>query len=204
MNANRLTRLYDGLDPWERIPLLIAADAKGDVAEWQRLFDASPIRAFRFGEHAMAEMSLHTLALMYITEQLDAAATYFFAVWQMGHDDDPRTIDWPLAADASAYFFTANLDAWRRFCSELDVSPEVLTTGNHPRGWILGFCEERMPANAPTVEALQERLRAAGQELLRPVTAESLLASWRNLLRMMTRCTPREAGRAAEVSRQGK
>src|SRR5262245_12179496 len=162
MNANMLARLYDQITLWERIPLLLAADARGDESERQRLFDASPLRTWRFSEHLLAEQALHTLALMYITEQLDAAAGYFFALWKMQDADNPRPEDWLRAAEARAYFFTANADAWRRFCAELGIAPEALTTANH-QGWFLRFCEENMPANAPMADALESQLQDDGQ-----------------------------------------
>jgi hypothetical protein len=198
MNANGLPRLYDRLTAWERIPLLIAADGRGDDAEARRLLDTSPIRTWHFAEHLLAEQALHVMAFSYIAEQLDLAATYFFAVWRMGDDDALRPIDWLLMVETSAYRFTVNLDAWRRFCSELDIAPDILTAANQPRGWILPYCEERMPANAPTAAALQDRFRGAGQDVPPPVTADSLLASWRDLLRSMTRCTPRVGERAGQ------
>jgi len=65
-------------------------------------------------DESLAEQALHVLALTYVGEQLDAAASYFFALGQMENTDDPCPTDWQCAAEASAYFFTANADAWRR------------------------------------------------------------------------------------------
>jgi hypothetical protein len=58
MNAKGLPRLYDRLTIWERIPLLIAAHARRDGAEYRRLFDASPLRTWHFPEHLVAEQAL--------------------------------------------------------------------------------------------------------------------------------------------------
>jgi hypothetical protein len=134
--------------------------------------------------------------LIYVGEQLDAAATYFFALWKMHDGSDPRPSDWVTGAEAAAYFFTANADAWRRFEAELGILPGTLAAGNH-EGWFLRFCEEQMPANAPTAEALRALLEAGGQEVSQLVTADDLLADWRNLLQSMTRNAPRE-GRQGE------
>lgn len=194
MNAHRLTQLYDRLAVWERIPLLLAAEARGDDREYRRLFDASPLRAWRFSEHLLAEQALHVLALIYVSEQLDAAATYFFALWHLADTDDPRPEEWRRAADASAYFFAVNADAWRRFGAELRVAPDALTAANY-HGWFLRYCEENMPANAPAAEALQARLSKHGRDVPQLVTAESLLASWRNTLLAMTRHAPPGTGR---------
>src|SRR6185369_2866074 len=100
MNAAGLPRLYDRLSVWERIPLLIAADGRGDDAEARRLFNTSPIRTWRFSEHLLAEQALHVRAVSYIEEQLDAAANYFHALWRLGDDEDPQAHDWLLVAES--------------------------------------------------------------------------------------------------------
>jgi len=195
MNAKPLARLYDRLTVWERIPLLLAAEARGDEAEYRRLFDASPLRTWRGSEHLLAEQALHLLALIYVGEQLDAAANYFFALWQLDDAGDPRPEDWLLLMiEVNAYFFTANAEAWRRFCGKLDIAADALTAANHP-GWLLPVCEERMPAQAPTAEAVQARLRKAGREVSQLVTADRLLARWRSRLRAMTRHAPSGNGK---------
>jgi hypothetical protein len=196
MNANGLARLYDRLTVWERVPLLIAAEARGDQAEYQRLFNASALRTWRFSEHLLAEQALNVSAMIYVGEQLNAAASYFFDLWQMQDPDDPRPEDWLIAAEACAYFFVANAEAWRRFCSELNIAPEALVAANH-RGWFLRYCEENIPANAPTAEVMQARFQEIGWDSPQLVTPDNLLASWRNLLQAMTRHAPREAGKEA-------
>src|SRR5262245_23467037 len=115
MNTSGLARLYDRLTVWERIPLLLAAEARGDEREYRRLFDASPLRVWHVAEHLLAEQALHVLALMYVGEQLDAAVSYFFALFQMANADDRRPQDWLLLAESAAYVFAVNADAWRRF-----------------------------------------------------------------------------------------
>jgi hypothetical protein len=194
MNANGLIRLYDRLTVWERIPLLLAAQARGDDAEYRRLFSASAVRTWHFSEHLPTEQALHVLAPQYVGEQLDAAANYFFALWRMEDADDPQPEDWRLVADACAYFFVANTEAWRRICSELSITPETLIAGNY-RGWFLGYCEQHMPVNAPTAEALQARLRESGRAVPQLVTADHLLGSWRNLLQKMPCYTQQAAGK---------
>src|SRR5262245_2318474 len=91
----------------------------------------------------------------------------------MGNDPHPE--DCLLPAESAAYFFAANAEAWKQFCADLNVAPDVLTAANH-RGWLLRYCEERMPANAPAAEALLARLPKdhTAQQL---VTTESLLAA---------------------------
>jgi hypothetical protein len=106
-----------------------SAEARKDDAEYRRLFEASALRTWRSSEHLLVEQALHVLALLYAGEQLDAAAGYFFVMWQMDDVDPPQSENWLLSAQACAYFFAANADAWRQFCSELSIAPEDLTDG---------------------------------------------------------------------------
>jgi hypothetical protein len=42
MNTRVLAKMYDQLAPWERGPLMIAAEARGDQAEFDRLNRSAP------------------------------------------------------------------------------------------------------------------------------------------------------------------
>jgi hypothetical protein len=186
MNANGLAKLYDRITVWERIPLLIAAQARGDDAEYKRLFDASPRRTAHIPEHLLDEHSLHVLALIYLGEQLYLAASHFFFLFKLQAPDDPQPEDWLIAAESNAYIFARNAEAWRRLCSELSIAPEAL----YRPGPFLRYCEEKMQANAPTAEALQALFREWGRDAPQLVTADELLIGWRNLLQDMTHGAP--------------
>ena len=147
------------------------------------------MHTWHFSEHLLAEAAVHVLALIYVGEQLDAAANYFFALWRQEDVNDPQLEHWRQATEVYAYVFDANAGAWRRFCQGLGVAPEALTTANYS-GWFLQYCEEMMPANSPTAEELQARypdIKRGEQQL---VTADSLLASWQALLQDMTHHGP--------------
>lgn len=136
-----------------------AAEARNDDVERRRLFDASPLRTLRVPEHLNAELAVHVLTLIYVGEQLNVAGTYFFARSQ-AHDatTDLEIADWLFMVDLSAYVFAVNAETWRRFCSGLGINSWALTTANHP-SWFLRLCEERMPVNALSADALQARWR---------------------------------------------
>ena len=194
MNVNGLACLYDRITLWQRISLLTAADSREDGPKYRRLFEASPLRTWRFPEHLLAEQALHVLALIYVGEQLVAATGYCFALWRMEHATDPRPEAWLCAAEARAYFFTANANAWRRFCGQLAIVPDALTAANH-HGRMLRYCEETLPAGAPTRVAMEARFRETGRDVSQLVTADDLLASWQVLLQAMTRHAPRDGGK---------
>ena len=179
MNTNGLARMYDRLTVWKRVPLSIAVQARGDDTEARRLSDASPLCSLRFSEPVLPELALNMLALIYIGEQLEAAASYFFALWRLDDEQDPQPEN-------------TNAEAWRRFCAELNINSDDLTAGKHfPR-----YCVENMPANAPTAAEQQERLEARYGQRRPLVTVDSLLASWRDMLRQATRHAPRRPAEA--------
>lgn len=188
MNTNRLSRLYHCLPVWERIPWFVAAHARRDEAEYRHLFVASPPRTWQRSAYLLAEQALYVLALIHVTEQL-AAVNDFFTRRRLEDTDDLRPEDGVRAVEASASFFAANADARRRFRAGLGLAPVALTAADD-HGWFLQYRAEKMPANAPTAEALLTRLRQTGRDDARRVPADALLASWRSLLRAMTRHAP--------------
>jgi hypothetical protein len=74
-----LAKLYDRLTVGERLPLLVAAQARGDDTEYRRLCQTSPGRTWQYSEYLWDELALHMLALTYAGALLDTAAGYFFA-----------------------------------------------------------------------------------------------------------------------------
>ena len=189
MTTHRLSTLYDQLSVWERIPLLVSAQSRKDETEYQRLFTASPMRSWRFSEHLIAEQALHVLALCYINEQLDAAGTYFFALFELLRADDAPNQDISLMANTSAYIFTVNSRAWQLFCSELGIAHHELIASNQ-NGWFLPYCEEQMAAAAPSAKELLAYLQESNKDVQQLITPETVLARWRGLLGEMTHHTP--------------
>jgi hypothetical protein len=189
MTDRGLPKMYDKLTVWERLPLLIAADDRGDDVEWRRLFGTSPIKSWKFSEHLMAEEALNTLALCHVIDQLEAAAIYFYALFQRFGEAPNRERDWALEADLHAFNFQTNAQAWKLLCGEAGIDPEALVRVNF-KGWFLKYCEIHMPANVPAEEDLRTRMRQAGLDDKDLKSAETLAKLLRDLLEKMTRSTP--------------
>lgn len=182
MTASNLKQLYPGIRPWERIRLLLAAQHRHDDVEYQRLFKASKIRTWYFSEHLLAEQALHVLTLTYITEQLDAATSFFLGLFQLALQA-PKEKDWEQMAECSAYFFSINAEGWKVFCANNQFPAENLVAANHT-GWILPYCEQYIPTLASNSDELKH---------LHPgpmLTVPDLAKRWQSRLLEMISSTP--------------
>ena len=86
MNTNGLAKLYGHLTPRERLPLLVAAAARGDEAERSRLVNSAPATVFKLPDyHALGE-ALELLGLFHLAQLLDLATRYWHASGMLGQD----------------------------------------------------------------------------------------------------------------------
>jgi hypothetical protein len=133
----RLARLYDTLTPWERLPLLAAAAARGDAVEFSRLARSAPTDVFRVPDCRALVQGLVYMAHSYLLQQLDRAALF----WKMTSfmDQEPpgarkrgeRRLDDELARGARvlACAFVVSADGWQLFCQRLGIDPEAPLRG---------------------------------------------------------------------------
>src|SRR5690348_10803104 len=77
MNSDHLARHYEALTPWERLPLIVAASARGDAVEEDRLARSAPRHAFRLPDFWGLAEGLDDLMKLYLLQQLDLAAFYW-------------------------------------------------------------------------------------------------------------------------------
>jgi hypothetical protein len=73
MNTNGLARLYDKLTPWERVPLIIAAGARGDQEEPERLKNAAPTHLYEVPDYHRLREAMYQLANLQLIIQMDLA-----------------------------------------------------------------------------------------------------------------------------------
>jgi hypothetical protein len=180
MNTKALARGYAALTARERLALVLSAEGRRDDVEAARLRASAPVALYRLPELTFAEIALHTLALIYVSEQLEHVASYWFARDRVDPADPDAEADWLLVAILSAYAYTVNRDAFGRLCAERGIAYDALIAANY-HGWVLGVAEENMPAAAPTREEVTELLRGRGQTDSEPITADRALDGWRRL-----------------------
>src|SRR5262249_57292800 len=145
MNTKSLTQLYDQLTPFERLPLIVAAGARGDSAEQHRLAAASPLKSYREPDYYPLAKALRETVYFHLSTLLDLAAKFWqwWGLWMThGLRDaggkgtktnrrrrvDAETIrEWRAGGIVRYYAsrFVAHVDGWKRFCTELHIDPEV-------------------------------------------------------------------------------
>jgi hypothetical protein len=201
MNTDALAHLYDQLDPFERLPLIIAAGARGDKTEQRRLSEAAPRKTWRTPDYYPLARALDKAVNYHLLMLLDLAAK-FWQWWGMdavglfitdasssNHSEQERSegICRYYASRFIAYF-----DAWRLFSNELHIDPEVRL--NFMIGWAMIVQTEKF-ARTQTFspkEAEQfvraETMPVPGDESMErgpvPVeSAEEIAAGWHTVLR---------------------
>ncbi len=135
MNGDTLARHYGVLTPWERVPLMAAAAARGDRAEAERLARAAPTNLFRVPDYRGLSEALERLAYHALLARLELVALYREVTGRL--EDVPprrrrrggdRETDGRLWAVARwfAHLAVVYAGAWRLLCAGLKVDPEAL------------------------------------------------------------------------------
>jgi hypothetical protein len=211
MNTNELAKLYDQLTPRERVPLILAAAARGDEAEHKRLSTSAPKETFEVPNYFGLAKALKEAGYFHLLTLLDLASHFWqwWGLWisyglrdpgETGAKKSRRGQKKPLqrlerrAGGIVRYYasrFVAHVEGWRKFCSELQVDPEAQL--NFMIGWeTIRRTEESARDLAFTDEEAAlfvhfESVAVEGDDSLQkgpaPVeTAEELAESWHVLL----------------------
>jgi hypothetical protein len=134
MNTDPLARHYEVLTPWERLPLLVAASARDDAVEEDRLARAASTNGFRLPDYWGLAEGLDDLVKLYVLEQLDSAAFY----WRFAGLLEQEPLGRPSRQERQrnerrwqllkmlAYRFVVRADGWRLLCTEMHIDSEVL------------------------------------------------------------------------------
>ena len=134
MTTKQLARYYQTLTPWERLPLIVAASARGDVVEEDRLARSVPKHGFRVPDYWGLAEGLDDLAKQYVLKQLDLAVWYWRLTglmerepWSRPSRQDQQREErrWPLVR-ILAHRFVVRAEGWQLLCAELHLDPEVL------------------------------------------------------------------------------
>jgi hypothetical protein len=132
MNTHKLATLYDQLTPRERLPLLIAAGVRGDLAERERLISSAPKKRLRVPDYFDLAQALAKALDWHVQTVLELATSfwYWWGLWTGCHGSDLEDVEGPW--DVVRYHasrLVAQVDGWQRFCSEIHMDS---VTGPQP------------------------------------------------------------------------
>ncbi len=153
MNTARLARLYDRLTAAERFALLLAAAARGDEAERDRLVDAAPRVAVRVPDTFSRAMAFREVMDQHRMERLSIAALLFRAHAQEADAEGAAKDRLRDVARLLGYLVGVYRDGWAAFCGHLRVTAAGLEPhlpGAAVLGWADGLagCDGFTPAEA--------------------------------------------------------
>ena len=130
-------------------------------------------------------MALNTLALIFVSEQLEYLAHHWFGLLQLDRaQGEDEAFEWGLIVRTSAYAFTVNQAGFACFCEERAIKWNDLVAANY-HGHALRLAVERMTAVAPDRDELIALLRVRGGEMPEPTTVENQLENWRRIAAQM-------------------
>jgi hypothetical protein len=183
MKATGLTRHYPTLIAAERLALLVAASARGDEAEADRLLSTAPRVTYRVPHTFGRLFALHEVMTHHRMAHLDLAA-YFLWTEAMSDTDDPTADRFLDVARMFGYLLNAHVGGWARFRDWLgidtsalesslpgaetirraaELSATVAATEAEALDWA---CGRNPPAQLRTAELNAAELRAMYEELV--------------------------------------
>jgi hypothetical protein len=211
MNTKYLAKLYDQLTPRERLQLIMAAGARGDQAEQKHLSASAPKETYEVPNYYGLAKALKEAGYFHLLTLLDLAANFWqwWGLWMSYGLRDPGETGTKKsrrgqkkslqrlerrAGGVVRYYasrFVAYVEAWKQFCSELQIDPEAQL--NFMVGWeTIRRTEESARDLAFSDEEAAlfvhfESVAVEGDDFLEkepaPVqTAEDLAKSWHVLL----------------------
>jgi hypothetical protein len=179
MRTDGLARHYGALTPRERVPLIVAANARGDEAEAARLAGAAPQVCYRLPDYHGLSDGLRLLALQHMAKQLGLAALHWRVCAELARggwadDDAAFTLEELLgAALRLGRRFLAESEAWDRFCDDRHLDPNGLLAGL-PGCEALALAERELRATTASLAEAQAVPGADPAEGFEEPTADDL------------------------------
>src|SRR5262249_2981923 len=127
MNTDRLAKHYASLTPAERLPLLMAASARGAETEYAHLGRSAPKVHFEAPDTFYLAEALGLASMMHMIELLNRAAGFLAAFCRVskGGDEGEEKARRDMVL-LFAHRFVVTRDGWKRFASEFPFDPDWL------------------------------------------------------------------------------
>jgi hypothetical protein len=168
---------YSPLSRLERTVRLLAAEAAGDQTQICLLKHATPIHVYQHPDTMMVELMLHTMTLMYVSEQLEWAV---MCINGMFCDLIQTNDDLDYMAKVAAYLFRIGREGWLQFTRSIGVDAAYLLQGNY-YGEMLHIYGDTICEIAPSAEELLAKMTKRGKPPSELKTAADNYRSWRKL-----------------------
>lgn len=151
-NGN-LQKHYDQLTALERVTLILEAAKRGDASERAALQHSAPRFWYRLPDHFGTLEALQIVAHLHLIFQLDRALSV--AMLGIVATKEDRAF---RAAQVGAYSFCVQADAWRAFCAEIGIDPELAFFGFDNARYSLELCERIAREFAFTFEEVRAEM----------------------------------------------
>jgi hypothetical protein len=127
MNTNTLAKQYDKLTPLERVPMMLAAEARGDRVEMLRLGQSAPRREWKIADCYGLDQGLLWAAAVQMMVQLDLVESYsqVTMLLETGSTVLKKKTNDRLykTLQMVAFRIVQGADAWKLFCAGLNIDP---------------------------------------------------------------------------------
>ena len=183
MNTKALSRNYQTLTPRERLPLIMAAAARGDEVELQRLAQSAPKESYRVPDYFGLAHSFRETLVLHFMELLEAAACFLecLALAEAWIEDEQGERMHKTAL-CFGYVFRAKREGWGRFCRELNLNPDQCIPC-FPGYHLLERAEEYARVAVPSKEEVLKYLKEAEKGPAELISADLVAADLHQCLK---------------------
>ncbi|HEX4610913.1 MAG TPA: hypothetical protein VH092_22170 [Urbifossiella sp.] len=163
MTAFPLARHYSVLKPDERLALMLAATARGDDADFEKLAAAAPRLTLAVPDTFPRAMAFREILDRHRAERLELAAR-FFQTKRLAEDyDEGPGGRMDTVARVYGYLLLAARDGWARFCKR-ELLPTVGLEEAMVGGDLLQMAEEEAAGDGVTAEEVEASFAARAGE----------------------------------------
>jgi hypothetical protein len=125
MTTTGLAKHYGALTPAERLPLILAASARGDDRERQRLIDSAPHALYKVSDCFGRMDAFQTLTLLNRCELLETAGLYLRCCYIADTDRFDLAERVGSVGSLNGYLYRVLREGWRLFCHGLHLPPDL-------------------------------------------------------------------------------
>jgi hypothetical protein len=129
VTTNILAKKYPYLSADERFSLLLAASARGDEVEANRLANAAPPATFKVSDMFGRSLAFVVVSMIHRMELLNLAAHFFKATAIADSATGKAAAQCDRAARMFGYLINIHAAGWLEFCERENLAPTIGTDG---------------------------------------------------------------------------